>query len=221
MTSAKWGEVILRERRLKLSTFYESNDPFELMLIDSRPQDTRKMVKIISDYYHKNVGMICFGARWSSPVMWAHYAEKHTGISLGFDVDDTLVVPVKYTDEKIEVPFGSHLPQFGLTQELLTQIVSTKAVDWEYEREYRVMGRFVTQDPNTGFYYTAFGQQIQLREVIIGCRCTWTARNISALIGAVDAPVRICKARPALGKFEMVEQKHFKRLTIPATKHRS
>ena len=42
MTSTKWAEVILKERRLKLSRFYESNDPFELKLIDSRPTETRK-----------------------------------------------------------------------------------------------------------------------------------------------------------------------------------
>jgi hypothetical protein len=221
MTSAKWGEVILKERRLKLSRFYESNDPFELMLIDIRPQDTRKIAKIISDYYHKNVGMICFGSGWSSPVMWAHYAEKHTGICFGFDVDDKLVSSVNYTDEKIAVPFGSHLPRFGLSEELLTKIVATKANDWEYEREYRVMGRLVVQDPTTGLYYTEFGPQIKLREVIIGHRCTWTAESVRKLIGKTEVSVRIYKARPAFGKFEMVEQKSFKRLTIAATKHRS
>ena len=35
MTTAKWAEVVLRERRLKLSRFYEANDPFELNLIES------------------------------------------------------------------------------------------------------------------------------------------------------------------------------------------
>jgi hypothetical protein len=41
MTSVKWGEVILKEKRLKFARFGELNDPFELSLIDSRPRETR------------------------------------------------------------------------------------------------------------------------------------------------------------------------------------
>ena len=68
MTSSKWADVILKERRLKLSRFYESNDPFELRLIDSRPTETRKYASLIADDYNKTIGMICFGADWTSPV---------------------------------------------------------------------------------------------------------------------------------------------------------
>jgi hypothetical protein len=34
------------------------------------------------------------------------------------------------------------------------------------------------------------------------------------MIGAVTESVRICKARPALGKFEMVENRSFKAVTV-------
>lgn len=221
MTTTKWADVILMERRLKLSRFYESNDPFELMLIDSRPQDTRRIAIMIADYYNKSIGTICFGAGWISPVMWAHYADRHTGVCLGFDVDDKLLTKVEYTDEKLAVPFGAHLPRFCLSAELLTKIVSTKATDWSYEREYRVMGKLVTPDPKTGLYYTAFGPQIQLREVILGHRCTWTIESTCKLIGKVEVPVRVCNARPAFGRFEMTEQKQVRPVTLRPTKRRS
>ena len=90
MTSAKWGEVILKERRLKLARFGELNDPFELSLIDNRPRETRKVAKLIRDHFQSTIGVICFGASWASPVMWAHYADKHFGVALGFDVADAL-----------------------------------------------------------------------------------------------------------------------------------
>lgn len=219
-TSAKWGEVVLRERRLKLSRFYESNDPFELMLIDSRPRDTRKVALMIADYYHRNIGMICFSETWRSPVMWAHYAEKHTGICFGFDVDDPLLTRITYTEEKIVVPFGSHLPKFGLSAELLNKLVSTKATDWKYEREHRVMGALKTVDPTTGLYYTDFGSQVRLREVIIGHRCTWTVPGTIKALGTVETPVRVFKARPAFGRFEMVEQKDIRAMTAKPPKDR-
>jgi hypothetical protein len=209
MTSAKWGEVILKERRLKLSRFFEANDPFELSLIDNRPRDTRQIVRLIGDYFNDHIGMICFGANWSSPVMWAHYADKHSGVCLGFDVEDSLLTKVVYTDQKITVPLGAHLPKHGLNADLLSKVRMTKATDWAYEREYRVEGALKQKDSRTGLYYIDFGPQVQLRELIMGHRCEWTIDNAFLLI-AEKEPVRICKARPAFGKFEMIESNDFR-----------
>jgi hypothetical protein len=118
MTAAKWAEVILKERRLKLSRFHEANDPFELNLIDSRDQGRRTIAKMIEKHHTERTGMICFGATWDNPMMWAHYADKHSGICLAFDVDDTLVSIIDYTDKKIDVDLGPHLPKHGLSAEL-------------------------------------------------------------------------------------------------------
>jgi hypothetical protein len=214
MTSVKWGEVILKERRLKLARFGELNDPFELSLIDSRPRETRGTVKLITDHFHRNIGVICFGACWSSPVMWAHYAEKHTGVALGFDVPDELLTRIQYTDKKIRVPFGPHLPKHGLSETLLNKIRMTKATDWSYEREYRVESELKQKDPITGLYYVDFGAQVALREIIIGHRCSWTVATVRPLLGSAAQPVRICKARPAFGRFEMVENRSVRAVTV-------
>ncbi len=220
MTSAKVAEIILKERRLKLSRFSEANDPFELRVIDARDRDARKYIELIYNYFEKNVGFICFGATWESPIMWAHYAEKHTGVALGFDVaPDNLVTEISYTDEKVQVPFGPNLPQHGLSKELLTQVQKTKSIDWKYEREYRVETILSARDPTTQLYYVDFGSQIQLREVIIGHRCDWTTTKARNLVGIVELPVRILKARPALGKFKMVEQQLVKSVLIKPRKN--
>jgi len=50
--------------------------------------------------------------------------------------------------------------------------MTTKATDWSYKCEYRAIARLTTPDPRTGLYYTDFGPQMQLREVIIGHRCS-------------------------------------------------
>ena len=164
------------------------------------------------------IGVICFGAVWASPVMWAHYADKHFGVALGFDVADALLTKIDYTDKKITVPFGSHLPMHGLSEALLNQIRMTKATDWSYEREFRVESELNEKDPNTGLYYVDFGSQVMLREIIIGHRCTWTATAIRPMLGAVVESVRICRARPALGKFEMVEDRRIKAVTVKPKK---
>lgn len=223
MTAAKWAEVILRERRLKLSRFHEANDPFELNLIDSRDPSRRKIVKMIEEYHNEHTGMICFGAVWDNPMMWAHYADKHCGVCLGFEVEDKLVSAVDYTDEKIDVEFGTHLPSYGLSAELLNKVLTTKSTAWKSEAERRVLAKLRIHDPHNGLYYTDFGPQVQLRAVIIGHRCAWTTAKVVELLGQVAAPVRVWKARPAFGQFEMVEQHQVKSVTVhppKATKRR-
>lgn len=218
MTATTWAELILREHRIKLSRFSEANDPFELSLVDYRDPAARRYIDLIYDHFEKTVGFICFGASWESPVMWAHYAEKHTGVALGFDVPSELSVEINYTDSKIQVPFGPHLPKHGLSEQLLTQVRTTKATDWKYEREYRVESELMLKDSKTDLYYVEFGPQLRLREVVIGHRCTWTTTVVRDLIGKVDHPVRICKARPAYGRFAMVHQQLVKPLIVRSVK---
>lgn len=214
MTAANWAEVILKERRLKLSRFYEANDPFELNLIDSRDPGRRKMAKLIESYHNERTGMICFGATWDNPMMWAHYADKHSGVCLGFEVEDELVSVIDYTDEKIDVEFGPHLPNHGLSVELLNKILTTKSTDWASEKERRTLAALKIPDPKNGLFYTDFGPQIQLRAVIIGHRCTWTTAKAAELLSEVAAPVRISKVRPAFGRFSMVEQHQVKPVVL-------
>lgn len=219
MTSAKWAEVILKERRLKLSRFHDSNDPFELNLIDSRDERRREVVRMLVNYHNQNTGMICFGKTWENPVMWAHYAEKHGGVCLGFAIEPSVVSQVDYTDKKIDVELGLHLPKGGLSAELINKVILTKSTAWEYEREWRVLSQLKTPDPRTGLYYTDFGQQIELRTVIIGHRCTWTPDRAATMIdGHMTAAVRIWKARPAFGRFAMVEQHEVPSLTVKPVK---
>jgi hypothetical protein len=137
---------------------------------------------------------------------------------LGFDVLDELLTKIDYTDRKISVPFGPHLPRYGLSEEPLNKIRMTKATDWSYERELRVESALKNKDPTTGLHYVDFGPQVALREIIIGYRCTWTASAIRPMLGTMTQAVRICKARPGFGKFEMVEDRRIKAVTVKPKK---
>src|SRR6266516_2353803 len=82
---------IVRERRLKISTFLEMNDPFELAGIGFKASEFR----IVPPRYRahleqlfpnsvlptlkEKVGAVCFSRAWHNPVLWAHYADKHRG----------------------------------------------------------------------------------------------------------------------------------------------
>jgi hypothetical protein len=224
MTSAKWAKVILRERRLKVSRFHESNDPFELMLLDDRKHIARRVTREVNKHFGSTTGMICFGAGWESPAMWAHYGDTHEGVCLGFDVEDTVVTRIQYTGRKISVALGPHLPTMGVSLALLQRLLTTKANDWSYEREYRTLVGLLfasplapvpaTNDRRTGHYYVGFAPHVLLREIVIGHRCKWSCGDARRFVGKAPASVRICKARPAFGRFEMVEQKFVRPVTV-------
>ena len=88
MTTKQWAPVILRDRRLKISTIAELNDPFELLGASVGERKMRRALRILHAHWTRELGMICLTDNWHSPVMWAHYAEKHYGVCLGFDVSE-------------------------------------------------------------------------------------------------------------------------------------
>jgi hypothetical protein len=104
MTAAKWAPVILREKRLKISTIPELNDPFELLGASIGEKGMRQALEILHAHWARELGMICMTDNWHSPVMWAHYADKHYGICLGFDVSDRpgLISEVDYVPDRLQ-----------------------------------------------------------------------------------------------------------------------
>lgn len=75
-------------------------------------------------------GMICFCKHWHNPLLWSHYAEKHRGMCLGFDVDDRGLRPVKYVKERSALKMPP-------TKESMDILLFTKYRDWKYEEELR------------------------------------------------------------------------------------
>lgn len=77
---------ILIQRRMKLSRFHELNDPFEMKPHSLADTEMRRITALLEREYFPHKGLLCFSDNWRSPVMWAHYADKHRGVCLGFDI---------------------------------------------------------------------------------------------------------------------------------------
>ena len=221
MTSHKIAvDHILPERRMKLSRFSELNDPFELKAHSLVEKDMRRLTEVLERDYFSRKGVHCFSDNWRSPVMWAHYAEKHHGICLGFDIpdddSDPLVRAVQYRTGRAQITLDPAKELLGLTQEFIHMLIYTKAKEWEYEREWRIIANLHHQDEATGFYFVNFGPQLILREVILGCRNPTPIGQIAKLVRGNQARIRVCKARPAFQEFAMVENKRIKPIHVPA-----
>jgi len=224
MTSLRTAEEhILPEWRMKLSTFDKVNDPFELLAADQGDRLQRRILKALRDHWTKRLGMISFSTSWTSPLMWAHYAESHTGVCLGIDVvDEDRVCAIVYEPERLTGLFDATQPNAGANHETLIKVLTTKYKQWEYEDERRIFANLDERDPVTGNYYVDFGPTLLLREVIVGARCPRPVGSFAKLVktsGKVLKPVTILKARPAFQTFTMVRQKLVTPLTVPPSRH--
>jgi hypothetical protein len=156
---------------MKLSRFSELNDPFELTPHALRTPEDRAANKILRELFSEKRGVICFSTDWHNPVMWAHYGDKHYDMCLGFDVPDTLALKVSYKPTRLKFDVELSALNAGLNIKKIEAMLLTKLEARRYEKERRVMADLQDKDAMTGLYFTDFGEQLMLREVIIGVRC--------------------------------------------------
>ena len=100
-TNAKYGLEDINLRRLKVARISELNDPFELMAPIFSGAETRETWGDFRRRADGEIGLLCFSKSWRNPVQWSHYADKHRGICMGFEVPDAKVSPVKYIAKRI------------------------------------------------------------------------------------------------------------------------
>ena len=201
--SEKWALEDIRMRRIKISEIHDLNDPFELIPFDLSDPEYRKAMLSVRDEMNAR-GILSFSRSWSSPLLWAHYADKHRGICLGFDVAraDEILKIVKYEEERLQLPDE-------LDEETAQQFLYTKSADWEYEEEVRV---YTSRDvEENGNYFANFDEDendLTLREVIVGHRCCTERGSILALLSSYSKPVSVIKARLAYDSFLVVKDEN-------------
>jgi Protein of unknown function (DUF2971) len=133
--------------RLKVARFSELNDPFELLGMNLRDEWDRKRAQVFKEKYNAENGVVCFSEDWLDPVLWSHYAAKHQGVALGFDLDEREAMRVEYKEKRDEFSASigaAHLP---------LQLVLTKFESWKYEREWRVLVPLTNEAREANLYF--------------------------------------------------------------------
>src|SRR6185369_16167015 len=103
LTRAEHALSAIALRRLKISRFRDLNDPFELIGADLRDKDDRKQFRALQIALQEKYGVLCFSRSWSHPLLWSHYADKHRGICLGFDIPDDDLENVIYVAKPLRM----------------------------------------------------------------------------------------------------------------------
>jgi hypothetical protein len=201
--SVQFGLKSLYERRLKIARVDELNDLFELVPFTFSDEGERWAAEQTRLELGKRYGVVCFSADWSNPVIWAHYSDKHRGVSLGFDIQDERTRPIKYVDEPEPFPRVLGRPQSEQLN-VIYDLLYTKYSDWKYEHEIRTFTTLDGDEPELGVNYINFDQTHALVEVILGARCDLTIPQVKRALGDLSDRVSIVKARSAKDSFLMV-----------------
>lgn len=210
LSSAPYALSNLSLRRLKISRFGDLNDPFELLAADLLNSAHRKAFAEFKQELGESTGLICFSRSWSNPLMWGHYAEKHTGVALGFEIPDALPTEVLYTSTRVRLNVDPKSTQPILNQSFVSRLLRTKFEDWRYEQEYRV---FVDLDHSTreaGMYFKDFGDDLRLAEVILGPKCELPIDRVRDMLSSAHPQAKVVKARMAFRTFRVVEDRTFR-----------
>lgn len=90
--------------------------------------------------------LICVSETAREPVMWAHYAEGHKGMVIGFEFENLFghpkimgpkLNPVIYADDRPIMDVVDDSPKE--IDANFKNVVLTKSSSWKYEKEYRVL----------------------------------------------------------------------------------
>lgn len=199
-TSQKFGLLALEDCRLKIARISELNDPFELLGWNLQDPDTRSKIRQWKAERDAECGILCFSRKWSNPLLWSHYADKHRGMAIGFDVlDKDRYSPVKYRSTRLSTRVGSKLAGADLDSVFLTKFTA-----WQYESEYRSFCRLDQSVHKNGLYFEPFSPTLKLAQVIVGAQSNITRAMLSAAIGDQSSNVTTFKARPAFRSFSVV-----------------
>ena len=110
-----------------------SNKQNELVYLE----EESRMVRILYDETVSNYGVVCYSSVEPNILLYSHYADKHRGMCLEFEVnniENSNLKEVEYCTEFKRIAFSSE--NHGQKEEI-EMILTSKSKLWECEKEYR------------------------------------------------------------------------------------
>ena len=159
------------------------NDPFELSFLSNSEGPSSKQAELVDtlDELRNSVAILSLTRTADNALMWAHYAQEHSGFVIGYEVmDDFLtsnernLIPVTSGDvvytstknsHKLDLDVMGHLRNISAmasghgmndleTISLARKIFLTKHASWVYEEEVRVVKVPNSSDFDTHEFFT-------------------------------------------------------------------
>jgi hypothetical protein len=207
-TTEQYGLEAIRRSRLKIARINELNDPFEFIALQL-DKEGRKAFRSLKNSLSKNTGVVCLSLSWRHPLMLSHYADKHNGVCLGFEVtEDKYFRKVEYRSQRPTLNEFGHESLRDFNSSSMKRLLFMKYEAWSYEAEFRAFCRLEDKDPISDLYFSPFDEDLKLVEVIVGERSSISRRELDSALGEPAHAVNRFKARSAFKEFEVVRNKN-------------
>lgn len=159
------GKLMLANHNLQFTNASQQNDPFDCHpnLIDysdvpesfcqGKPEWVQEQEEKDAMYRRDDTWLSCLSKVNDSLLMWSHYCRNHSGICIGVDIDKVLANVPSMFGVNFERPYLYEVQYQKIIQrpnayksweDVLRYQWSTKAEDWIYEEEMRL----VMENPN-------------------------------------------------------------------------
>jgi hypothetical protein len=206
--SQEHGLEDIEKRRLKVSRIEDLNDPFELLGLDLSDGELRQRFLQLKHEMSQDRGILCFSRAWTNPVQWSHYADRHRGVCLGFEVRPGLSLTVEYKSSRLDRE-ARRLLAGPITRETMRSVLCTKYSHWRYEQEERIFVSLEDKSKDSqGRYFERFSSDLALVSVIVGARSKISRDDINLALGSISRQVVVFKARLAFRSFRVVRNKN-------------
>ena len=220
--TAKFALQDLTRGHMKISTFPDMNDPFELLGGFESDPNLRHAQNALTTELNQLCGVLCFSRSWHNALLWSHYGDKHKGICLGIDITGPATVELtkpSYVTKRANFDasirrllaaadnFPDLTPEHPTVKgctEITKSMILTKFKAWEYEDELRRFCDLRAYRKKGRFYFANFHEHIRPCAVILGPRCTTAADVVEAAAAKYRAP--IVRTMLSASAFKVVEQ---------------
>ncbi len=196
--SSKCAIDDLIKERIKVSTLDALNDPFEMMTYRRyRLLKKRKAyIKVFREVKRK-WGLLCFSPSWEEQLLWAHYADGHKGIALGFKIPKDGILKLTYTPNNIRT-------QFDLTDEpeenekKFLSLAKVKYKEWLYEKEHRILVRLENciVDKKNELFFIPFSKSLKLKVIVLGCKFDYKSNKETIIKLRKKLNAKVIATRP-------------------------
>lgn len=177
----------LEREMIRISTLDTLNDPFELMpYLRYLDPKKRKSYTNVRNEISKKYGLLCFSDNWHEPLLWSHYADRHRGIAIGFEILKDEIRKVGYPDDPLR-------KQIDLTanprinEELFLSLATIKYHKWKYEQEHRILVKLKDCTELDGHHFMQFKDRLKVKEIVLGSKYGRNKEYIQALAGRLGA----------------------------------
>ena len=159
------------------------------------PKAIKRVQQMHTERITEQIGVLCLSEINDDILMWSHYADSHRGICLEFDGNFEFFAhtqEVKYPPERPRInPFRQG------PEEMMEAALLTKAEQWAYEREWRLVqytkGPGVYRFPPEALTGVVLGAQISARD----------KEKVVRWVSGRAHPVRLYRSSPSDTTFSL------------------